>query len=129
MDDLGLDEIAPKVGGHGGRREGAGRKPKGYVKPPEAVEYDKGRARNEMAKARLNELDLAIKSGQYVSREAVRQAAATTVASFAQTLRSIRDALERRGVPVDTCETVDAVISDAMSDLAAELEMMSNPPQ
>lgn len=121
----------PEVGegassfGHGGARDGAGRKPKGYQKAPEVVEFEKARARNEAAKAAMNELEFKIKSGEYVSRAAVQQAAATAIAAFAQTGRSIGDNLERKGVPPDICQKVEQAIDDAFADLSTSLEMMS----
>ena len=47
--------------GWGGARKVAGAKPAGYVPPPERIEYEAERARNEKAKADLNELDLAVR--------------------------------------------------------------------
>lgn len=130
MDDFGLDEFdspAPRVTGHGGARPGAGRPKGGSKKSQDAKDFEGARARNEAAKAKLNELDYLVKSGQYVAREAVRQAAATTIQSFVQSLRSISDGLERRGVPVEVCVSVDEVLTEAMTALSYELEMMSNP--
>lgn len=111
---------------HGGRRAGAGRKPADYVKPDEVVDYEKARARNEQAKAELNELDLKIKSGQYVSRASVQQASATALATLAQGMRSISDNLERRGVPPEVCVQVEAIINEGMADVARDLELMSS---
>lgn len=133
MDDLGLDDFdsapAPRLNGHGGARPGAGR-PKGsggLKKSQASKDFDTAKARNEAAKAQLNELEYQVKSGQYVAREAVRQGAATVIQSFVQTVRSVADGLERRGVPVDVCVAVDEVLTEAMTALSYELEMMSNP--
>lgn len=111
--------------GHGGARAGAGRKPPGYQKPAESVAFDKARARNEEAKAALNELELKVKTGEYVARVAVQQASATVIATFAQTLRSIGDNLERKGVSTAVCQQVEQVIDEALASLASDLEMMS----
>lgn len=111
---------------HGGARAGAGRKPADYVKPDEVVDYEKARARNEQAKAELNELELKIKSGQYVSRASVQQASATVLATLAQGMRSISDNLERRGVPPEVCVKVEAIITEGMADIASDLELMSS---
>lgn len=130
--DLGFGDFTPvtpisqpKVTKHGGAREGAGRKPKAYVKPKEVVDFEAARARNEAAKADQNELDFRIKSGQYVARSAVQQASAVAVSGMAQTLRSIRDNLEHRGVPLDVCEQVDAVIQEALDDMSKQMFKMS----
>jgi hypothetical protein len=88
------------------------------------VDYEKARARNEQAKAELNELDLKVKSGQYVSRNSVQQASATILATLSQGMRSISDNLERRGVPPDVCVQVEAIINEGLADVARDLEMM-----
>lgn len=113
------------TGGHGGAREGAGRKPAGHVRSPEVQDFDKARARNEAAKALQNELKYKVDSGQYVSREAVKSAAATTMSGLAQSLRSISDNLEREGVPIEVCQRVEKVIDEAMTDAAARMELMA----
>lgn len=109
---------------HGGARAGAGRKPSGYQKTEEAVSFDKAKARKEAALADLHELDYKIKSGQYVSRIAVRQASATALAQMAQTLRSLSDTLERKGVPIAICAIVDEVVTEALAETGRELAKM-----
>lgn len=115
----------------GGRREGAGRKGKAFedkvreeLEAGGEVEYSVSRARKEAWTAKTVELDYRIKEGEYVKREAVREACATAFASIAQTLRSIPDLLERReGVAPETCETVSKTIDDALNTLAEEFEL------
>lgn len=110
--------------GHGGYRPGAGRKRRELEEAvaEDHIDYAKARARNEAAKASLNELDLQIKSKEFLPRTAFIQATATAIATFAQTCRTLPDALERKGVPPDVCEKVMHTIDAAMADLAAELE-------
>ena len=115
--------VVKPVSRHGGARQGAGAKPAGYQKPPELIELDKEKARHEKAKADLAELDLAVKSGQYVSRDGVRQAFATIFSSFVQTMRSVSDNLERQGVAPDVCVKVDAVLNEAMADVGRDMEL------
>jgi phage terminase Nu1 subunit (DNA packaging protein) len=111
---------------HGGARAGAGRKPAGYEKPQEVVDYDRERARNEKAKADLNELDFKVKSGEYVPRAAVQQAAATMLASIAQTLRSLPDTLERRvNLSPEVAELVGVEIDAVLEGLGDELRMLA----
>ena len=108
------------------RRPGAGPKPSGYVRPEEIKDYDSAKARNETAKAELNELEVKIKTGEYGERAAYRQAAATALASLAQTLRSVPDNLERRlGVSPEVAQEVGDQIDAALDDLASEFEMMT----
>lgn len=119
-----FDVPVAKAGGRGGKRENAGRKPKGYVKPPEVVDFEKARARNEAAKANNNELEFLVKSGQYVDRDVVRQAAATIFLNLAQTLRSIPDVLERNGHDAAICQHVETVLNDTLEQASLELELL-----
>lgn len=128
--DLGLDgsvTAAPRrSGGHGGARAGAGRKPLGYQKPDEVVDYDKAKARNEAAKAALNELKLQVESGEYLSRSAFREASATLLAELAQGLRSIPDTLERKyGLAPEQVQYVQETIDAAMNSVAEGLELFT----
>ncbi len=107
-------------------RRPVGRKPAGYVRPEEVKDFEIARARNEHAKAQLNELAVKIKSGEYGSRAAFRQACATALASLAQTLRSVPDNLERKlGVSPEVAAEVGHLIDDSLNDLASEFEMMT----
>lgn len=108
-------------------RPPTGRKPNSYVKPLSVQDYDAAKARNELAKAELNELEVKIKTSEYGSRAAYRQASATALASLAQTLRSVPDNLERRlGVSPEVAQEVGNQIDAALDDLASEFEMMTN---
>ena len=126
-----IDLFSPTVlRGHGGKREGAGRKPADYVPPPEKLDFDKARARNEQSKADLNELEFKIKSKQYLPRAAIQQAAATAIASFAQTMRSVPDNLERtHGISPEIAEAVSKAIDNALEELAHEFQMMTSEPE
>lgn len=116
---------AASHGGHGGSRAGSGRKPTGYEKSETAIDYGTARARKEAALADLHELDYKVKSGEFVARAAVQQASATVVSNLAQTLRSVSDNLERRGVPPAVCAQVDAAINETLADAARDMELMS----
>lgn len=118
--------VLPRVGGHGGRREGAGRKPADYEPPEDAKNYNAAKARNEAAKAGLNELELKIKSGEYLSRAAYREASATLLAELAQGLRSLPDTLERKfGLSPDALLHVERTIDEAMQAVADGLELFA----
>ena len=88
------------------------------------MDFDKARARKESALADLNELDYKVKSGQYVSREAVKQACTTIMATLAQTSRSVSDNLERRGVDPKVCVQVDLAISEALAETGKSLQTL-----
>lgn len=120
-DDIFDADWTPVGPSRGGARPGAGRKPAGYQKPDEAVSFDKAKARKETALADLHELDFKVKSGQYVSRIEVKQASATAMAHLAQTIRSIPDTLERKGVPAATCAVIDSVITDTLAEAGVAL--------
>ena len=128
--DLSPDgSVAParsRSGGRGGARPNSGPKPAGYVKPPEGQDYDKAKARNEAAKAGLNELELKIKSGEYLSRTAYREASATLLAELAQGLRSLPDTLERKfGLSPEALLHVEKTIDEAMQGVADGLELFA----
>lgn len=113
-----------EIPSHGGARANAGRKPKGYVKPQEVDDFEKARARNESAKAGLNELKLKIDSKEYLARSAFREASATLLAELAQGLRSIPDTLERKhALEPRVVQEIEAVIADGLSTVAAGLEL------
>ncbi len=145
--DLGLDgSVTPTT--HGGRRAGAGR-PKGSSNkkaaaieaaladgdddPAEgsqsataAVRKAIAVARKEAALADLNELEFKVKSGQYLSRDAFREATATLLAELAQGLRSLPDTLERKhGLAPAVVQAIEADIDDALARVSEGLEMFT----
>lgn len=125
----GVEVFDRPLNGHGGARRGAGRKTADYVKPQAAQDFDAARARNELAKAELNELELKVKTGMYGSRDSFRQACATALAALTQTLRSVPDNIERKlGVAPEVAQEVGQLIDDAMADLAGEFQMMTEQP-
>lgn len=117
--------VTPAKPTRGGKRANAGRKPAGYVKPAEVVDFERARARNEAAKAKRNELDFLVESKQYVSREAVQQVVATVMLSLSQTLQSIPDTLETEGIDAQTCQKIEKVIHETLAAASQELELMS----
>jgi phage terminase Nu1 subunit (DNA packaging protein) len=108
----------------GGARANAGRKSAAVEEGSASAHilYAKARAQKEAFAAKLAELDFKIKSGEYVSREHVRQSSATAISTIAQGLRSIPDNLERKlGLPHAVIDEVTLVIDEAMAALAEEL--------
>lgn len=100
----------------------------GWTKSQDQKNFDAAKARTETAKADHLELDLKVKLRQYVSRAAVQQAAATTVAAFAQTCRSLPDSLERElGLDAQTVAAIGLAIDAALDDLAGSLELLAEP--
>lgn len=90
------------------------------------IDYEAARARNESAKADLNELDLAIKRGEYVPRAEVQAATATALSALSQTLRSVPDNLERTlGLSPDIAQEVGRQIDAALDDMATRFEELT----
>lgn len=113
--------------GRGGARLGAGRKPDGFEKPQVAKDFDTAKARKEMSLADMHELNFKIKSGEYVAREAVREAAATLLSNLAQSMRGIPDNLERKfHLAPDVAEEVEKVIDASLADVAEGLAMFTS---
>ncbi len=117
----------PAPGNRGGARPGSGRK-NSAVEAATAdahIVYQKARAQKEAYQAKLAELDYKVKSGEYLPRADVQQAAATAFSTIAQALRSIPDSLERRlGISAELAEEIGLMIDEAMNDLANDLERM-----
>lgn len=108
------------------RAPGAGRKPADYVPSEDRLDYEAARARNESAKADLNELELAIKRGEYVPRAEVQEATATALSALSQTLRSVPDNLERTlGIAPELAQEVGAQIDAALDDVATRFEELT----
>lgn len=144
FDLMGDGTLAP-VSGRGGKREGAGRKhgfspnrqkemeaeqnaAEGNTEDVTATSLKRARAlaRKEEALAGLNELDLKVKTGQYLERDAFREAAATLLAELSQALRSLPDALERKhALSPEIVQDVEKTVDDALAALAAGLEMFT----
>lgn len=125
MNSVEILDAQPPKSNRGGARPGAGRKPKGYVPPQAKIDHDDAQARLTSAKADKAELDYKVASGEYVARAAVRQASATALQALSQTMRSVRDNLERRGVSIDVADMVDETIESTLNDLADQFEEMS----
>lgn len=101
------------------------------MKSQDAKDFDSARARNEAAKAGLNEIELKIKTGDYLSRTAFREASATLLAEVAQALRSIPDLLERKaGITPDQVQIVSVEVDQVLNHLSSGLEMFTEqaPP-
>lgn len=88
------------ISGHGGAREGAGRPPGSAAATPGRAglkaEFDAEKVRHERIKADRAEHQLNVLRGRYIERTAVIEASATAVGVLVQSLRGIRDGLERK---------------------------------
>lgn len=114
------------AGGWGGARPNSGPKPPGYVPPEGRLDYERERADHERVKREQREFALARERGEYLPREAQRQAAATALAVLTQSMRSIPDNLERTlSLAPDVVEAVAVQIDAALSEVAAAFRVMS----
>lgn len=128
--DFDLLQNGTAVPTRGGAREGAGRKPAGYVKSDDAKKLDESRARKEAAQADMAELNFKKESGEYLSRSAFREASATLLAELAQTLRSLPDQLERRhALAAPVVVAIEKDIDAALTSLSAGLELFVGPDE
>lgn len=124
--------------GPGGRREGAGR-PKGYS-PKEAElpdEYQSEATKRAIrksdatiakleAEAQMAALKFEIESGNYLPRDAYREASATLLAEVAQAIRGLPDLLERKAnLSPDQVVLCEKVIDDALATLSSGLAMFT----
>lgn len=91
----------PTTGKHGGARPGAGRKPGVPQKNFEGQGGDpyvllaKAKAKRESYKAALTEIEYKHKAGELYDRGEVLRVIATSIAVFAEQIRSLPDKLER----------------------------------
>lgn len=117
--------------GWGGKREGAGRQPADENTPSRTAakaEYEEQRARHERIKADAAELELLKRQGQLLEREAVELAAATAASVLVQSLRGLRDTLERKyALPVEALEAVDTEIDAALQNVSLAYKALAEP--
>jgi hypothetical protein len=113
-------------GGHGGAREGSGRKPEGYEPPEGRADYERERADHERVKREQREFALARERGEYLPREAYRQASATALSILTQSLRSIPDNIERTlALSPEVVEAVALQVDAALAECAQAFKAMT----
>lgn len=72
------------------------------------------------------ELKFNIDSGEYLSRSAFREAAATLIAELSHSLRSLPDVLERKAnLPPASVVMVEKIVDGALSSIADGLELFT----
>lgn len=105
---------------------GNARVPSEGARPPANADFEQERAEHERVKRQQREFKLAVEQGQYLPREAVRQASATMLAVLAQSLRSLPDNLERRlSLPPEVIESVSKEVDAALAEISAALKSMT----
>jgi molecular chaperone GrpE (heat shock protein) len=116
------------VSGWGGARAGAGRKTREEEEAVGAAgrdDFEAQRARHEKIKADQREFKLMQERGEYLPREAQRQASATILAMLTQSLRSIPDNLERAcNLTPEQAAQAQELVDNALTELANGLKAM-----
>ena len=111
----------------GGRRAGAGRKPK-QEQQDDIARFNRARADKERALADLRSMEAATRAGELIPAAEVQEAVTLANAAVAQALLSLPDTLElTAGLTPAQAETAERVIHAAMSDLANRLAHLSPP--
>lgn len=114
---------ATVAGQRGGARPGAGRKPKsdGSANDPYYM-LAKAKAKHEVYRANLAELDFRKRQGELLERADVETASARLHAFLAQSLRNLPDDLERRcGLSGEAVQFVQDYIDALTTDIRAKL--------
>lgn len=90
------------------------------------VKTARAKARKETALAGLNELNLKIKTGEYLPRAAYQEATATLIAMLSQGLRSLPDTIERKfGLSPDVLQLIEKTIDESLSEIAETLALFT----
>ena len=116
-----------KTHNKGGARPGAGRKSAALeegVKDANIV-YNKAKAQHEVWKAKIAELEYKYKSGEYLTRDDVRNSSAVIIASLAQTFRNMPDFIERKaGIDGATLKIIQDVVDSTLNQAAESLRKL-----
>ena len=107
----------------GGKREGAGRKPKsdGSNNDPYYL-LAKAKAKHEIFRANIAELDFRKRSGELLERADVEVASSRLHSFLAQSLRNLPDDMERRcGLSSEHVQFVQDYIDALTSNIAKKL--------
>ena len=111
---------------HGGKREGAGRKPGATASANER--YALARAAKEESLARLREAEASEREGRLLRADDVAEAVTLANAAVAQTLLSLPDELERTaGLSPEQAEVVERTLHNAMDALADRMASLAPP--
>ena len=90
------------------------------------VKMAMAKARKETALAGLNELQLKIKSGEYLPRAAYQEATATLLSMLSQGLRSLPDTIERKfSVAPEVLQLVEETIDSSLNHVAESLALFT----
>ena len=112
---------------HGGRRVGAGRKPK-QEQRDDIARFNRARADKECALARLREAEAGERERRLIPAAEVEEVTVLAFSAVAQTLLTLPDELERSaGLNPEQAELVERTIHNAMDGLADRLSVLAPP--
>lgn len=110
-------------GQHGGKRPGAGRpsgSKSGSMTPYEALA--RARAKREIYKAHMAEIEYNVASKKLYPKNEILRTIATTVAVFAEQIRSLPDKLEREaGLTPDQAEIAEREVDAQLEEIRDKL--------
>ena len=114
--------------GHGGKRNGAGRKPKAASpdQPTIEADYNQARARREAALAQLAEIELATKRGELIPADQVEQAWSGIISVVRTILLGLPSRIAGGVAGAATTQEISAaamtVVREALYEIAASGE-------
>lgn len=111
--------------GHGGKRAGAGRKPKSATPPPvTAADYDQARARRETALAALAELDLAQRNLELIPADVVQHHWENMVGNMRNKLLALPSRIAGAVMGQDTVQGIEReamlLVREALEEIAQD---------
>lgn len=118
------NNVTPIPGQHGGARPGAGRKPKSQMADPNDPHRTLtiAKARREMYKAGLAEIELQQARGELVQAEDVRQTWAASLKRIALAMETLTDVIERdAGLSPEQAQVFEGAIDRVRAQLYASL--------
>lgn len=122
-----MEALQVRTHNKGGARPGAGRKSAALeegVRDSNIV-YNQAKAQHEVWKAKTAELEYKYKSGEYLTRDDVRNSSAVIIASLAQTFRNMPDFLERKvGLTPEQLKIVQEVVDSTLNQAAESLRKL-----
>lgn len=116
-------------GQHGGYRPGSGRKPKvqSIDGPDPYIALAKAKAKREIFKAHMAEVEFNLKTGELYERGEVLRVIRTAIAIFAEQMRSLPDKLERSvGLTPAQAEMAELEVDTQLEELRAKLARVAD---
>lgn len=111
-----------RVGGHGGKRPGAGRKPPEVVASADYADYNAARAKREFHNANIAELEEAEKRGSLLPRDEMVAAFQGLIANCRAKLLSLPAKVSPQLVGEESIPAIEALLAESIREALSELE-------